>query len=75
MEQGGLIKREYRFKPDKGGQDTNAYHFSGLIKEATHFALEAVGTKEKRKAEDIARRRSKKPVLVVNNTKKKGLKK
>ena len=75
MERDGLINREYRYKPNKGGQDTNAYHFAGLIKEATPFALEAVGTKEKRKAEDIARRRSKKPVLVVNNTKKKGIKK
>lgn len=74
MERDGLIKREYRYKADKGGQDTNAYHFAGLIKAATPFALESVGTKEKRKAEDAARRRSKKPVLVMSNIKKSGAK-
>jgi hypothetical protein len=72
MERDGLIKREYRFNPKKGGQDTNVYHFTGLIKAATPFAEEAIQTREKRKSEDASWRRRKKPVLVVNNTTKGG---
>ena len=68
MERDGLIEREYRFKPKKGGQDTNAYHFTGLIKSATPFAEEALQIREQRKSEDTYRRHRKKPVLVVNNT-------
>lgn len=70
MERDGLIQREYRYKPKKGGQDTNMYHFTGLIKAATPFAKEALTTREQRKAEDVIRRRRKKPQLVVDNTKK-----
>jgi hypothetical protein len=75
MEKDGLIRREARYKPKRGGQDTNAYHFDGLIKEATKFAKEALNTREQRKAEDAATRKRKKPSLVVDNTKKPGGKK
>jgi DNA replication protein DnaD len=68
MEHDGLIKREYRFNPKKGGQESNAYHFTGLIEAATPFAKEALQTREQRKSEDAYRRRRKKPVLVINNT-------
>jgi hypothetical protein len=67
MERDGLMHREYRFNSKKGGQEANAYHFTGLIKAAMPFAKEALHTREQRKSEDAYRRRRKKPVLVVNN--------
>jgi DNA-binding Lrp family transcriptional regulator len=70
MERDGFIRREYRYNPKRGGQDTNAYHFTGLIKAAKPFAVEAIDTREQRKAEDLVRRRRKKPQLVVDNTRK-----
>jgi DNA-binding Lrp family transcriptional regulator len=72
MERDGFIRREYRYSQKKGGQDTNLYHFTGLIKAATPFAKEALATREQRRAEDVNRRRRKKPQLVVDNTKKTG---
>jgi DNA-binding transcriptional ArsR family regulator len=75
LEKDGLIRREPRYKPERGGQDTNAYHFDGLIREATQFAVEAVKTREQRRVEDAVTRRRKKPSLVVDNTKKAGGKK
>jgi MarR family len=74
MERDGLIRREPRYKAKRGGQDTNAYHFDGLIKAAKPFALEAIETREQRKVDDASRRRRKKPLLVVDNTKKVGRK-
>ena len=68
MERDGIIRREYRFNAKKGGQEANAYHFTGLIKAATPFAKEAAQTRELRKSEDASRRRRKKPVIVINNT-------
>lgn len=68
MEGAGFIKREARYDRKFGGQDTNIYHFDGLIKEATPFAQEAISTREQRRNEDAARRSRKKPRLVVDNT-------
>ncbi len=60
MEADGLIRRQARFKP-KGGQDTNFYHFDGLIKEATPYAQEVVEVRRRRNAEDGDRRRRRRP--------------
>jgi DNA-binding transcriptional regulator YhcF (GntR family) len=69
MEQDGFIKREARYTKKKfGGQDTNKYHFDGLIKEATPHAIEFIAMREKQRTEDAARRNRKKPTLVVDNT-------
>ena len=55
MEAMGLVKRVAR-KDAKRGQKTNYYDFSGLVKAATPFAIEALALKEKRRAEDAQRR-------------------
>jgi predicted transcriptional regulator len=68
MEKVGFIRREARYSKKYGGQDTNTYHFAGLIKEATPFAKESIATREQRRAEDAVRRRRKKPTLIVDNT-------
>lgn len=69
MEAIGFIKREERFTKRKfGGQDTNKYHFDGLIKAATPFAAEFVKVREQRRMEDADRQKRKKPKLVVDNT-------
>jgi hypothetical protein len=69
MEAAGFIKREERFTKRKfGGHDTNRYHFTGLIKEATPYAEEFIRLREKQRSEDEDRRRRKKPRLVVDNT-------
>jgi hypothetical protein len=56
MEAGGLIERVYRFSGKHKGQQTNAYDFAGLIKEATPYAVEALKAREKRRKADAARR-------------------
>ncbi len=66
MEAAGLIQREARYKKS-GGQENNAYHFDGLIKEATPFAEEAIRERERQKSERVARQHRKRPRLVVNN--------
>lgn len=63
MEADGLIQREARYSPKYKGQDTNYYHFGGLIKEATPFAEEKLQIQRTRKAEDAARRKRKRPKL------------
>jgi DNA-binding transcriptional MocR family regulator len=71
MEQEGFIRREARYTKKKfGGQDTNTYHFDGLIKLATPHAEEFIRLREKQRGEDAARRNRKKPAptLVVDNT-------
>jgi hypothetical protein len=71
MEQEGFIKREARYTKKKfGGQDTNTYHFDGLIKLATPHAEEFIRLREKQRGEDAVRRNRKKPAptLVVDNT-------
>jgi hypothetical protein len=55
LEAGGLIKRVYRFSGKHKGQKANAYDFSGLIKEATPYAEEALIEKENRRKADAAR--------------------
>ena len=71
MEAIGFIKREERFTKRKfGGQDTNEYHFDGLIKAATPFAAEFVKVREQRRMEDADRQKRKKPKLIVDNTEK-----
>jgi len=61
MEQDGLITRQTRFDP-KYGQQTNCYHFIGLIKAATPLAEEAIEAREKQKAETAMRRTRKRPI-------------
>src|SRR5260370_9510672 len=68
MEAAGFIKRQPRFDSKYGGQQTNVYHFNGLIKEATPFAQESISTREERRNEDVARPSRKKPKLVVDHT-------
>ena len=66
MEAAGFIRREARYKKS-GGQGNNAYHFDGLIKEATPFANEAIKERERQQDERVQRRHRKKPRLVVDN--------
>jgi hypothetical protein len=68
MEHDGFIKREARYNKKFGGQETNTYHFDGLIKASTPHAEEFIAMKEKQRDEDAARRSRKKPQLVVNNS-------
>jgi hypothetical protein len=65
LERDGLITRQARFRGGDGGQDANAYHFDGLIREALPYAEEAVQVREQRKQEDVARRTRKRPNLRV----------
>lgn len=69
MESEGLIQREARYKK-LGGQETNFYHFDGLIQILSPHAEEFVALREKQRAEDQVRRHRKraKPALVVDNT-------
>jgi hypothetical protein len=64
MEAGGLIKRVYRFSGKHKGQQANAYDFSGLIKEATPYAEEALQARANRRKADAARRTRKRLRLV-----------
>src|SRR5580698_727314 len=68
MERSGFIRRVTRYDAKHGGQTSNAYEFDGLITAATPFAVEAINTREERRAEDAARRVRKKPRLVVDNS-------
>lgn len=65
MEAGGLIKRVARFSGKHKGQETNA--FTGLIKEATPYAKEALKARESRRKADAARRTRKRLRLVRTN--------
>jgi hypothetical protein len=69
MESESLIQREARYKK-LGGQETNFYHFDGLIKAVTPHAEEFIALRDKQRTEDQARRNRKKakPTLVVDNT-------
>lgn len=64
MEASGLIKRVARFSGKHKGQQTNAYDFTGLIKEATPYAKEALKARESRRKADAARRTRKRLRLV-----------
>lgn len=72
LEADGLIRREARYNKKFGGQETNTYHFDGLIKAAIPHAQEFLQLREKQRTEDAARRNRKKPRLVVDNTAKDG---
>ena len=67
LEKDGIVRREARFTP-AGRQETNYYHFDGLIKEATPFAEEALVEKQRRKQEADARRKRKKPTIRLVKT-------
>ena len=60
MEAAGFIKREPRYDGKSGRQETNTYHFDGLIKEATPYAQELIETREERRKENRARHKRKK---------------
>jgi predicted ArsR family transcriptional regulator len=72
LESDGLIRREARYNKKFGGQETNTYHFDGLIMAATPHAQEFMELREKQRAEDASRRSRKNPRLVVDNTAKGG---
>ena len=63
MEADGLIRRETRFSAKTGRQESNNYHFDGLIASATPFAQEALETRKKRQTEDAERRTRKRAHL------------
>jgi DNA-binding MarR family transcriptional regulator len=65
MEKDGLIRREDRFDSSTGRQETNFYHFDGLIESTTPFAVEALREKEERKALSVARRKRKRPNIAL----------
>ena len=67
MEAAGLIKRVTRYSARYGGQQTNAYDFSELIREATPYAEEAVRNREAQKEENEKRRTRKRVLRVVGN--------
>jgi hypothetical protein len=66
MEQGGLIERKKRFDSRYGGQQTNAYDFTGLIREATPYAKETVREREAWKMAAEARRSRKRVLRLVD---------
>jgi DNA-binding Lrp family transcriptional regulator len=65
MEAAKLIGRVKRFDSRYGGQQTNAYDFTGLIREATPYAEEAVRDREARKKASEERRTRKRVLRVV----------
>lgn len=62
LEQLGFIEREYRQHKLKGN-DTNIYHFNGLIKAAEPYAIEKIEEIDSAVAAKKARRSRVKPVL------------
>ena len=64
MEEAGFIKRKARYNSKSGGQETNTYHFDGLIKEATPYAQELIETRAERQKEDRGRHKRKKAKVV-----------
>ena len=65
MEATSFIRREARYDRKSGRQETNLYHFEGLIKQASPFAQEAIEAREQRRIEDAARRSRKKPKVLL----------
>jgi predicted transcriptional regulator len=61
LEKDGLISRQRRFDK-KYGQQSNSYHFNGLIEAATPYAKEAIAARKQQKEETAKRRRRKRPV-------------
>lgn len=64
MEKAGFIRREER-RLSKEGSKPNLYHFDGLIKEITPFALEKIEIKKERAEEDKKRSARKRATLRV----------
>jgi DNA-binding transcriptional regulator YhcF (GntR family) len=62
LEQLGFVEREYRPHEIKGN-DTNIYHFDGLINESEPYAQEKIEEFEANKKAKADRRRRVKPVL------------
>ncbi|CAI8982267.1 Helix-turn-helix domain-containing protein (plasmid) [Methylocaldum szegediense] len=68
LEKAGLIRREER-RVTKEGSLPNLYHFDGLIKEATPFAMEKIEIRQQRKEEDERRiKRKGRPELKLVKT-------
>lgn len=63
LEELHFIERVPRHNAKNGGQGANFYSLSGLIKEATPFALEIVQERRMKQAETAARQNRKKPKL------------
>jgi hypothetical protein len=63
MERDGLIRREHRFSGKTGRQETNNYHFDGLIKASTPYAKEKIAVLKQREKEDAERRNRKRAIL------------
>ena len=64
MEKDGLIRREEQRISGRGSKP-NLYHFDGLIKAATPFAIEKVEERKRRAEENEDRIRRKRPKLVI----------
>ena len=65
LEADGLIRREYRFGAPGGGQQTNEYHFDGLIEAAMPYAEEVIAERKARQQEQADRRTRKRPRLAL----------
>lgn len=70
MEAIGFIRRQSRYDPKYGGQQTNLYNFDGLIREATPYAKEFIAMREQQRNANADRqsRKKPKPTLVVDNS-------
>ena len=69
MEAARFIRREARFDNKFGGQESNIYHFDGLIDAATPFAEEAIDLRNQQKQAQAKRRsRKKRPTLVLRKS-------
>lgn len=62
LEKSGFLKREFRPHAEKGNE-TNKYHFDGLIKEAQPYAQEKLELKAQREAQENDRQKRKRPKL------------
>lgn len=65
LEAVGFIRRVPRFGAPGGGQQTNEYHFDGLIKVSLPFAEEAIAERKARQKEHAERRTRKRPKLAL----------
>lgn len=64
MEKAQLIERNQRYYA-RGGQKSNAYTFNGLIAKCAPFAEEAVAERVRRKSNDRAHVRRRRPLALV----------
>ena len=69
MEAACFIRREARYDKRFGGQESNIYHFDGLIDAVTPFAKEAIDLRNQQKQAQAKRRsRKKRPTLVLRKS-------